>query len=333
MPTKTIFISCMQTIGILLVVMGHSFYLHGDHPLCMWIYSFHMPLFFFISGFLFAQSLLKRGMEIQEVSFWGRHGLFFSKFRRLLVPYLLISSLVYLPKVMLSFMAVRPVELSWSSYFSMLLYPYSNVIGSFWFLPTLYLVFVIFVGYGKYVGRNLLLFVPLLVLHLCSGISKETLLNLDGVCIYTLYFLIGYETRRRRLHEFLLPHCELTMVITFVLSWLLYALTDYYSYIYMNVFTSINGILLCLAVGFVYQKHQFHFFDHLFGSSYCIYIYSWFVQALLFQVFMRCFSLPLLPVALFSVVLGIYLPWCLYKWLHQGNKGLFKRFISLMSGD
>ena len=120
MPTKTIFISCMQTIGILLVVMGHSFYLHGDHPLCMWIYSFHMPLFFFISGFLFAQSLLKRGMEIQEVSFWGRHGLFFSKFRRLLVPYLLISSLVYLPKVMLSFMAVRPVELSWSSYFSML---------------------------------------------------------------------------------------------------------------------------------------------------------------------------------------------------------------------
>ena len=68
-------------------------------------------------------------------------------------------------------------------------------------------------------------------------------------------------------------------------------------------------------------------------KPYLAYCHYFFVQALLFQVFMRCFSLPLLPVALFSVVLGIYLPWCLYKWLHQGNKGLFKRFISLMSGD
>ena len=40
-------IDILKAIGILLVVAGHA-----GSPLYHWIYSFHMPLFFFVSGFL-----------------------------------------------------------------------------------------------------------------------------------------------------------------------------------------------------------------------------------------------------------------------------------------
>ena len=43
----------LQTFGIILVVLGHSFYqFPSDTPFIRWIYGFHMPLFFFISGYL-----------------------------------------------------------------------------------------------------------------------------------------------------------------------------------------------------------------------------------------------------------------------------------------
>lgn len=46
-------IAFLQVFGILLVVLGHSTNNGGIPFLSKWIYSFHMPLFIFISGFLF----------------------------------------------------------------------------------------------------------------------------------------------------------------------------------------------------------------------------------------------------------------------------------------
>lgn len=54
------FIAYMQVIGIILVVFGHSFheYPDGNHGTSMLIYrmmfSFRMPTFMFVSGFLMA---------------------------------------------------------------------------------------------------------------------------------------------------------------------------------------------------------------------------------------------------------------------------------------
>ena len=41
----------MKTIGIYLIVLGHMF----PKPGTIFIYSFSVPLFFFISGFLFSR--------------------------------------------------------------------------------------------------------------------------------------------------------------------------------------------------------------------------------------------------------------------------------------
>lgn len=56
MKERILYIDNLRAFAIMLVVMGHILQFtfgdsHGfDHPFFKFIYSFHMPLFFFISG-------------------------------------------------------------------------------------------------------------------------------------------------------------------------------------------------------------------------------------------------------------------------------------------
>lgn len=81
METKTNsrfdFIDLLKGLGIFLVVWGHTM-----TPRSVFIYSFHMPLFFFISGYLY------RNKPFREF--------LLGKFKRLLVPYALVTILSWL---------------------------------------------------------------------------------------------------------------------------------------------------------------------------------------------------------------------------------------------
>lgn len=45
-------IDVLKGIGIILVVIGHT---SMENPLVKWIYVFHMPLFFALSGYMFGR--------------------------------------------------------------------------------------------------------------------------------------------------------------------------------------------------------------------------------------------------------------------------------------
>lgn len=64
----------MKTIGIYLIVLGHMF----PKPGTIFIYSFSVPLFFFISGFLFSRSETFGSFLIKNI-------------KSLIVPYLFIN--------------------------------------------------------------------------------------------------------------------------------------------------------------------------------------------------------------------------------------------------
>ena len=132
-------IAFLQSFGIVLVVMGHSGekipYLHN------WIYSFHMPLFVFISGYL----LFYTNPKLEDIKL---KKFTINKIKRLLLPYILISSVAYLPKYVLSKFAMRPLDLTLVSYLEGFIYPWKNPIIFFWFLPTIFLIILMTViGY------------------------------------------------------------------------------------------------------------------------------------------------------------------------------------------
>ena len=92
-------IDSIKGLAIFLVVMGHvlawlySDYntaLQADKPMFLWkmIYAFHMPLFTFISGFLFGFSKFD--------SLWSYVIKMYKKTKMLLIPYLVCGTLVYL---------------------------------------------------------------------------------------------------------------------------------------------------------------------------------------------------------------------------------------------
>lgn len=66
-----------KALGILLVVMGHSVYASKD--VTSFIFVIHMPLFFFVSGYLF-----KTSRSWYEISI--------SNVKTLLIPYIILVS-------------------------------------------------------------------------------------------------------------------------------------------------------------------------------------------------------------------------------------------------
>ncbi|HHS9855093.1 TPA: acyltransferase family protein [Klebsiella quasipneumoniae subsp. quasipneumoniae] len=123
--------------GIVLVVYGHisrGLYNSGILSDTKWfhfidslIYSFHMPLFFFLSGLFLMKSFLVRGLRI----------FIFNKVDTILFPYVIWSIIQGLTEFFLSKYTNGNVSLS--DVFGLLLHPRAQ----FWFLYSLFLNFIL----------------------------------------------------------------------------------------------------------------------------------------------------------------------------------------------
>ena len=130
----------LTLFAMTLVVAGHSDITSDFKDLWIykWVYSFHMPLFFFISGFLFA--LTVPNSQLNRISF----GAFVKKKAlRLLIPFLFINTVIFIIKAGLikdPSLMQHPVEFTGTSFLNSTLI---NPMGFMWFLPALFVVFII----------------------------------------------------------------------------------------------------------------------------------------------------------------------------------------------
>ncbi len=121
-------------IGILLVILGHITYI--SPPLRIWIFSFHMPLFFIISGML---------IHYKREDSLNYRDIFKKKAKGLLIPYFYFSILTIFADIcLLLLFQVGSWEVIWQNCF----YTCSFYgISTLWFLPALFF------------GENLFLFI------------------------------------------------------------------------------------------------------------------------------------------------------------------------------
>lgn len=300
----------MQTFGILLVVFGHSFYLFSpDNPILQWIYAFHMPLFFFISGYL----LHYTHPQTNQVVLSGRKGYLTRRARRLLLPYVVISSLVFVPKALMSQYSVRPVQLTWHDYIDNLIYPFHNVMAAYWFMPTLFLIMFLFMmvarlGLCKY--RYIVLGASLL-LYAFVDYGFDSLLNIRGVCHFFIFFVAGYYFHQSRAEQ-LFHNCPLWKTLTTTILLSLLACPPLQS-VWMNLFTAFNGIALSLCLAQAYERSRLTFLNHLYGATYYIYLFSGFFQILVLQVLLHFVHLPAIAFIPLATLFGVYGPWAMYR--------------------
>ena len=337
MQEKNNLISFLQAFGILLVVVGHS--RQGtSSPLLwyIWIYSFHMPLFMFISGFLWGYGSEKKHVPLSAQPLYGRKGFIWKKVKRLLIPYVAISTLAFLPKALLNRFAVRPVEVSFESFFHQLVYPGDNVIVYFWFLPTLFVIFLmvmygvrLFRHFDSREGHAAVLLVALL-LHLFNPAAGIRLLNLGGVIGYLFYFLLGYYCCRYHVEDRLAGNSYVGLGATLLLS--VAFVTFIPSFPGKDVLTACNGIALSIFLGKVYLVRRAGFLDHLYGASYAIYLFSFFPQAVFQQVFLGITHAPWQVGAVLAAVTGVYVPWLIYKWIVKHRTERVGRCVAYLTG-
>ena len=118
----------LKGLGIVLMIMGHIDY--GDQ-FDTFIHSFHMPLFFLVSGFFMKES---------TVAF---HVFLKSKIKALIIPYVLFSSFHFLLKLPL---LIRNGGLNDALLAAIFNINTNNfpIAGALWFLPALFNTFILF---------------------------------------------------------------------------------------------------------------------------------------------------------------------------------------------
>lgn len=331
MKQKIAEFSFLHVFAILLVVIGHSFF-QMESPIVDWIYQFHVPLFFFVSGYLFNVSV--KGKQINPHIFL-RH-----KAVRLLLPYFALSTLLFVPKVLLSQFMVRPIEANWSEYVLMLIYPYRNVNSSYWFLPTLFLLFVFAVVALLFFQRlkhrtslavTTLLLTLLALANISLPFSHDTLFNVVGVIHYAFYFALGYFVFSFGLMRFLDKRKTsfLVFLFTFVVS--IIGLHVNKSPL-MDLFLAMDGILMSVTLACLYAKYEFHFLNHLSPSSYTIYLYHGIFQALSLQILIRFTHFDNVVYIILAFLTGVYGSFLVYKLLYGYRNSRLGRILALISG-
>ena len=291
-------ISFLQVFGILLVVIGHSCYGASTPPLWYtWIYSFHMPLFMFISGFLLKHSCERKNISLSDIPLYGYNGFVWKKTKRLIVPYIVISTFAFLPKAFLSQFAMRPIELSLNAYMKMLAYPNENVIIFFWFLPTLYIIFLLVIISAHYLKifsfkkEYIFILVISFLLYVFNPLKEIDLFNIKGVGFYLFYFLLGYYCCHFHIIDRHISYLLVFILLSFIFSVL--SITVIPNFPCKKMLVAINGIIFSILVAKMYCNNHWRCLNHLYGASYAIYLFSWFPQTASQQLFLGIYHAPL----------------------------------------
>ena len=275
------------------------------------------------------------------------------KAKRLLLPYIVISSLVFLPKVYLSYYALRPVNGSLSEWVHMLIYPWDNVIAIYWFLPTLFLTTIlcvlIFWLFRKYNNSKIPYFIVIgmLLLNIYNPLRGFLLLNLEGAVHYLLYFTLGifYCQFQEKINKTLYARSYTTLFITFLLSIILLLyhtanpphslpLHHPYLYILVAIIKATNGIIMSISLGYLYAEKKWSFFNHLYGTSSAIYLFSWFPQVVCQQILIKIVPIPWQIVTFLAIITGVYIPVIIYKILfYIKKKNKYGKYLALLLGQ
>jgi polysaccharide biosynthesis protein PslL len=260
------YVDIAKGIGIILVVMGHNDFALISPFAHKFIYSFHMPMFFFMSGMF-----LKTDLPL-----WN---FLKNRFHRVLKPFLAILLLIYFGS--LSFSKVSMVVASRRLLKAM--YGSGHYIDwvHLWFLPHLFAVSLFAYLFFKAVKKTHLepyrwlilavlyvagvfamkLFWPLNISVLGRNVTLFGLpYGLDMVLVSGFFFILGYELNKRR-NDAWFAH-PWTFVLTglglLFLVWYFPARIDFntrqFDSLWINTLEALTGIFFILALSWQLER-------------------------------------------------------------------------------
>lgn len=196
MKQRILYLDNLKGIAILLVVLGHCIQFTSiefdDDFIFRLIYSFHMPLFFMISGYVSCKTMVKWNVIVRR------------RLYQLILPYILmggVKCLEYdLPFINL---CIEPNNFSW-------------------FIWSLFFINLIVVTIDKMFGKKRcflpIIFTTVLFALWGAAISATNTMGVKQIGVNLQYFVMGYLFRRYELCQYMnWKHLCVTMPLFFVL--------------------------------------------------------------------------------------------------------------------
>lgn len=240
-------------IGILLVIIGHT---PIDPALRGIIYGFHMPLFFFISGFFFS---IKDG---------GIREFITSRVKYLLVPYFIFSIITF---GIVVYIFKQPFTLG--NLISETIISQRNNISfnqPMWFLTSLFTIEIIFYVFyrlfkNKYVITLIVIIIAFFATFKLSALSGGNILpwSIDQSLYYLLFFALGSLIKRLGIFKGNLMKSPLFIILAAIYILILISPESYHKlWGWLNLPAALSiyfsqAILALLGIAFVIYLSQF----------------------------------------------------------------------------
>ncbi len=302
MKQRLVYISNARIIGILLVVFGHSYPLTGEIPWGLdivrnFIYCFHMPLFVFISAYLVS--------KVGSIEKYGPKQYIKNRFIKLFVPYLGLSLLGFLPKILMSGFINDEVEFSLTYLIRTLLVPRENVWGHFWFIPMLFMMALISVIYTRFLRENkkLAIIICMLSFVLIFAPPITSWLGIDDVKNYLFWYLSGLIVGETDM--FTTRKSLMKGVLCLMGGLLMFVLCDMRAY---NAFVAVLMIVGLMLVCMSHNLEKVWILSVIDKHSFSIFLLSWPAQAVVEVVVNRILHLPLIVNVTMMFFSGIFIP-------------------------
>lgn len=319
-------IDIAKGIGIVLVVLGHTIVPQVRENtfagfLWIFIYNFHMPLFFFLSGFLFEKGL---------AHYKSKGKFILGKLKFLMVPYLFFSVFAYVfINIALKINALSPILESGGytastikdAIFQSLTYN-NHVDQHLWFVFSLFLVFAINILFPKIMKSK-----PMIVILLGLYISKA-FVQYFGILNYVAGDLFFFSLARMMFVTqpdnktknplltatvFIITNCiysyfYITEMPDGVLKGVLYL---------VRCISSVTGIMTVCAISQSLQSKKIsNLFKPLGLYSYDIYLmHAPFLVSGLMGILLSYTSIPAVLCCTIVLIVGIILPYVLSKFM------------------
>lgn len=279
MKQRLDYIAWIQFIGVLSVIYGHSMN-SIDVPQWIletkyWVYTFHMPLFFVVSAYLFS---FYGGFSHKG----GYKGTLWAKFERLIIPYIIWNVLFIAPKYFLADYSVDHIELSPGYFLHIMLSPRDNILGHTWFLFALFEMFVLAILFEKLEAYKRL-WIPVTIVLLvinCFGV-QDRFLAVGDLMKNGIYFWVGLLLGTVDLNKIIewakdkaVLLAMLFICISGTMVWV-FTHNGVTSSVLIN--TCALGFAVILLLGIIQIKYNINgrFIDFVSVNSFAIYIMHW----------------------------------------------------------
>jgi fucose 4-O-acetylase-like acetyltransferase len=312
--TRLIQFDIAKAIAIILVVVGHYFPDNAPHwyaQLRSWIYTFHMPLFMFLSGYIYL------AFKKQEP-----YGLFIQKkVHRLLVPYFAASAIIISIKLISQQYLFVENPVSYSSFLKIFFKPEAGYF--LWFIWSLFTFFLIIPFFRTIKARNVL-FIFAIILHYTNPTTHISLFAINETSKNMIWFMLGIfscdyksivHAQTWEKHKSLFKVLILTV---FSLASTLFYLNNTCA-TYILPWTGIFSTIIVATWITRCQGKLTTFLIAIGSSSYVIYLFhttfEGFAKALIYKTSLSSTNLGFIASVLICTAIGIICPILLYKFV------------------